>query len=155
MQNKKNAHLLVTQTSCQGLRQSQDGGDAQGQSASACRAWQDVILCASWITNLEKSSCRESNSVPFTPLGQLCFFFCFSFSSVFACYIRSAASLFSVFFLEIFCGLFFDCCSIFVRNVGVTQNPNLVNMERRWRRRSPKLRNPVTSKIRLRCNRSL
>ena len=125
------------------------------ESASASRAWQDVVLSASWITNLEKSSCRESNSIPFTPFGQLCFFSVLVFLLFLPVTFVPQPRFFSFFFLEIFCGLFFDCCSIFVPNVGVTQNPNLVNMERRWRRRSPNLRNPVTSKIRLRCNRSL
>ena len=190
------------------------------ESASACRACQDVFLCASWITNLE--CCKETilnvlvtrifdifmtiqvqhsytSSQPMVeallhlsppPIVGFYFNSCShafryrtrmkeekshlvenrtrylilhsgSFFFSFFCFYPLPGTFvprprfFSFFFLEIFCALFFDCRSIFVRNVGVTQNPNLVKTERRRRRRSTNLRNPVTSKIRLRCNRSL
>ena len=70
-----------------------------------------------------------------------------SFADIFMLLSFRGLAFFRFFFLEIFCGLFFDSCSIFVRNVGVTRNPNLVKMERRRRRRSPNLRNRMTSKI--------
>ena len=155
VQNKKDAHLLVTQTSCQGLRQSQDGGDAQGQDlfqACPCGEARDYDHDHSSPCGLSRqvSSQRRQRGLrwlrsgvsrrlpvalgkmsfcarPGLPIlkshlvenrtrylllhsGSCVFFSVLVFLLFFACYICSAASLFFVFFLEIFCGLFLDCC---------------------------------------------